>query len=607
MNPSLVLFSIQSILRVGKIGRNAMDQHVRDAEAVFPHIRKPDFSRKTYVNGFFGSANYQHFVEGDAPLYAAHWSPNGVLDNLHSIDVLFTAAVQIKAEEGIDLNKWISDSRLIAGVTLIEQWNPEKAPLSPFARVILSACDIALEYVALNPGLFNIGGNGDKLIRAFAENLSSTLPDDGEFGENHKFTQRLLGVFLRAGLDTLHQNPGCVVSETHLQNLISASVTPVAAALPRTVSDQLNYREITDALMGPAASAAMQTVAEHPDAFFGKGFGAETIIGEMTKAMLEQAAEIGLRDQFTTDGMVSLYKAAIGVAAAKPHLFLKENGNVEDAIVKDLIANFALVLKDAPPPFDGGVGLELARVALDVISSNAHKLAAEDTPFEQIAADILERVARQLSEALKANKNLEKIFSKSQLIELGRIVLNRVAVMPEKIIGYDNAVSQLVATLAKAMANDEKLLLGGDDWLKIVKIAAQEAAANPARLFKLDPDNPDRTLAAKLIGVILKSACAALDKESMKEKSVLFGSTLREAIVILLHATAGNEEAARKYLAGIEKLVGELNILVTENSDKFGSKEWLHLFRVLIASVLDGTAVESITIETANSLLKGLV
>jgi hypothetical protein len=607
MNPSLILFSIQSVLRIGKIGKNALDQHARDAEVIFPNIRRPDFKRKTYVNGFFGSTNYQHFVEGDAALYADHWSSNGVLDNLNSIDVLFAAAVQIKTQEGIDLNKWITDSQVIAGATLIEQWDPEKAPLSPFARIILSAGDIALEYVSLNPGLFNIGGNGDKLIRAFAANLSKALPNDGQFGENDKFNQRLLGVFLRAGLNTLHQNPSWVVSETHLQNLISASVKPVVDALPGTISEQLNYKEVADALMGPAASAAMQTIVAHPDAFFGKDFRTETIIGEMTKALLEQASATGLEHQFTKDGIVSLYKAAIEVAAKKPHLFLKDNGDVKDAVVQELIANLAHVLKHAPSPFDGNVGLELAGVALNVISSNAHKLAAQDNPWEELAADILENVTRQLSDALEANKNLEKIFSKSQLIELGRIVVNHAAETPEMVIGHNDAVSQLVATLAWAMAKDEKLLLGGDDWLEIAKIVAQEAAANPARLFKLDPDNPDQTLAAKLIGGVLKSACTIIDKDSMKEKTVLFGNTLSEAIVILLHATAGNEEAARKYLSGIEKLIGELNTLAIENSDKFGSKEWLHLFRVLLATVLDGTEIENITIETANNILKGIL
>ena len=55
MNPALILFGIQAAIRLGKIGKDASEQYVRDAEALFPDIRKPQFDRRTYVNGFFGS------------------------------------------------------------------------------------------------------------------------------------------------------------------------------------------------------------------------------------------------------------------------------------------------------------------------------------------------------------------------------------------------------------------------------------------------------------------------------------------------------------------------------------------------------------------------
>ena len=117
MNPALILFGIQAVIRLGKIGKDAAEQYVRDAEALFPDIRKPQFDRRTYVNGFFGSANYQHFVKGpDAP-YKEYWGSHGVVNALNPVDTLFAAAVQIKSEEGIDLNQWLSSSQIIAGAT----------------------------------------------------------------------------------------------------------------------------------------------------------------------------------------------------------------------------------------------------------------------------------------------------------------------------------------------------------------------------------------------------------------------------------------------------------------------------------------------------------
>lgn len=608
MDPALILFGIQAVIRLGKIGKDASEQYVRDAEALFPDIRKPSFTRRGYVNGFFGSANYGHFVGGvDAP-YKEFWGPNGVKNDLNSIDTLFAAAVQIKAQEGIDINKWLADSQVIAGATLIQQWDPNKpAPLSPFARVILAGGDIALEYVSLNPGLLGAGGNGQKLIGAFAKNLSALLPDDGNFGDNQKFGERLLGVFLRAGLETLDRNPSWVVSEEHVQKLISVSVEPIVNALPASITERIKYREVTDALMGPAASAAMQTLANHPDAFFGDDFRAEAAIGALTQALLGQASETGLNNQFTKEGLLNLYKAALSVAAEKPHLFVKDNGDPQDHLAKDLIANFASALIQSPPPFNGSVGVQLAAAALEAVSANAHRFAGQKKPWEQTVSDMVSEVAGQLAKAFKENKGIENAFSKPQLIELGRIMLNHVGSTPEMVVGPEDALAQLVGTLAQAMAKDDKLLLDSGDWLEIAEVAAQEAAANPARLFKLDPNDPNQTLAAQIIQVVLKSAGAILNQKDLKGRTVLFGKTLRDAIIIVLGATSGNPEAARKNLLSIELLIAGLNELVAKNSDQFGNKEWLYLFQVLLPSVLEGRKLDELTAESAKELLKETV
>jgi hypothetical protein len=604
MDPALILFGIQAVIRLGKIGKDAAEQYARDAEVLFPDIRKPIFDRRTYVNGFFGSANYEHFVKGaDAP-FKEYWGSHGVKKDLNSIDTLFAAAVRIKSEEGIDLNQWLSSSQVIAGATLVQQWDPQKpAPLSPFARVILAAGDIALEYVAVNPGLLGAGGSGEKLIGAFARNLGDLLPDDGHFGDNHKFGERLLGVFLRAGLDTITGNPGWVVSEAHVQKLISSSVRPIVEALPGSITEQIKYSEVTDALIGPAASAAMQTMAEHPDAFFGADFRAEAAVGALTQALLGQAAKTGLANQFTKEGLIELYRAALGVAAEKPHLFLRDDGKPQDHLAQDLIANFASVLAKTPPPFDGTVGVQLAAAALEAVGANAHRFAGRDKPWERTAADMAGYLAKQFAEAFKANEGLEKAFSKAQLIEMGRIVLNHVSSTPEMIAGPEDALAQLVGAVAQAMAKDDRLLLAGDDWLEIVKVAAREAAANPARLFKLDPHHPADATAARIITAFLGSAGAILDEETLRGKTVLFGATLREAIIIALQALSGNPEAAEKNLLSVQLLIAALNEFVAKNSDKFGNREWLQLFRVLLTSVLEGRELDELTVESANNLL----
>ena len=39
-------------------------------------------------------------------------------------------------------------------------------------------------------------------------------------------------------------------------------------------------------------------------------------------------------------------------------------------------------------------------------------------------------------------------------------------------------------------------------------------------------------------------------------------------------------------------------------SGQFGDKEWLHLFRMLLTSVLEGRKLDELTVESAKELLK---
>ena len=98
MNPALILFGIQSVIRLGRLTNDALEQWARDDEAIFPKIKEPDLDREVYVNGFFNQPEYSQYVEGDAALFAEYWSDSAVVPEKTAIDALFTASVKIAAE-----------------------------------------------------------------------------------------------------------------------------------------------------------------------------------------------------------------------------------------------------------------------------------------------------------------------------------------------------------------------------------------------------------------------------------------------------------------------------------------------------------------------------
>ena len=601
MNPTLIIFGIQSIVRLGRVTNDALERWARDAEAIFPEINTPDLSREVYINGFFNKIEYNVYVEGDNALYAEYWKDGAVIPEQSAIDALFTASVKVKAEKEPDRNRALS-----SGATfLVKQWNPENEKISPWARIILTAGDIALEYVASNPSILGLEGNGEKLIAAYAGNLGDLLPDNGEFGEKENFAHRLTGAFLRAGLDTISRNPEWIVSEEHLKELISASVKPLVNAIPGNITEQLKWQKVVDAIMGPAAKSALETVASNQVAFLGSSLNPDSAMGAVIQALFLEAAKDGLNDQFSKESMIGLYKAVLNVAAEKPQLFLKGDDPDVD-FCRELFSKFSGVFRDSPPPFNREVAVALAGISLEAVGNNIHRFISDDGPWVQTSAEMVKSLTLKLKEALDTNKKLNNVFTKAQLIDMGRILLTHISETPQMVLGSGNeAWEGLITTVTSVMKEDKNLLLRGDDWIKIVQTAAEEAAANPVRLFKLDPDNPEDILAIKLIQAVLKSSEDILKTPGLKEKTVLFGKTLAETIIILLRATSGNPENAENSLLKIEELVERLGSFVAAKYDKYGNKEWLRLFRVMLVMVLDGRTFPEITDEIANDILKG--
>jgi hypothetical protein len=74
MNPELFIFLINSVIRIGRTASEALAQHARDAEALFPAAVKVDMKRPHFVSEFFNSQpQYRQLVEGPQARYAAYW------------------------------------------------------------------------------------------------------------------------------------------------------------------------------------------------------------------------------------------------------------------------------------------------------------------------------------------------------------------------------------------------------------------------------------------------------------------------------------------------------------------------------------------------------
>jgi hypothetical protein len=367
MDPTLIIFGIRALIRLAREGVAAFNQFEHDRPALFPDglsadFRQIDFIRTTFI------PDHQDLLTGTGA-FAKYWAGTAPAKVPGAMEALYIGAVQLFSEDQAR-KKQVAPRRgvEIGGAVMIQQWAGGKGPVGPVGRMVITMADVGLEFVGANPSLLGVGGNGEKLIGAMATNLADMIPDDGDaLGPKSQLAERFVGIFLRAGLKTLDEQPNLVVREEHLQTLIKNTLPPIIAALPANLADQARWRDVADALLGPAASAAISTVAANPRAFLGARFDPNQAIGALTQAMLQQAAKTGLKQEFTEAGFIGLYQAALGVAAERPELFLGRPGTPAQQLATDLFAKLAATFKTAPPPFNADLGSELAAAVLDTV------------------------------------------------------------------------------------------------------------------------------------------------------------------------------------------------------------------------------------------------
>lgn len=615
MDPALIVFAVRAAIRLAGTADKAFTQHARDKAVLLPDVSAAKTAASAEIVAVFVDkkhGDFGHLLRGDGPL-APYWKNGRVNPDVPgALEILRAEARQIvvaraPASQGGGLSEKTQE---LAGAMMIEQWAAAKGPVPPIGRMVLTMADVALEFVGANPAILGIGGNGERLIGAFATNLSLLIPDDAEaFGARSQFAERLVQITLHAGLKTLQENPKLLVRQEHLTALIENTLPPVIAALPQELARQSQWRDVADALIGPAASAAIETVALHQKAFLGERFAIGAPIGALTKALLDQAAKTGLKAQFSAEGYVALFQAAAGVVAARPELFLGPAKKDSQKIANALLANLAGELQKAEIPFNGDLGLDLAVAALETLQANTPLLFDSGSAWEQVGGKMLQQVIGGLSGWIgqKAWTEGKIPLSRDQVVELGRIFLAQVAQTPGMVTGDRSELRAIVAGIATAMAADEKLLLSGDDWLRIAAVAASEAAANPGRLFGLKEEETEQAVASALIGTLLEAAAQSFGAAGRDGRGVLFGATLREAIVAGLREAAGNVAKLKtdEGRAALGELVIAVNGVVESAPDRYGSEAWLRLYRSQIGAVLTSGTFDPLSQADIMRILEG--
>jgi hypothetical protein len=618
ISPDLIVFAVRSLLKVGGAVDAAWQQSIRDDDLKAPHLTvvnpsKPDTVWEAYRT--VDSLNKRVAPGGDLEQFWDADAKNGMggplPGNAQAAEALLGAAESTYSLLSSESSSREREER--KGLELLKQWRAGQGPPPPLARVAIALASVAAEFAQANPALFAKGEKGEQLIRIAAEQIQAMLPDPDSREQwkdvdwnRYYFAERTLSILLQAGLRTATANPELLATEAHVQALIKATADPLLVAFDGNPRDPLDLMRIQDALLGPVAEAALKSVAENQRQFLGDRFAAEKAAGALTAAALGVIRERGLRNAFDDTTLLALVSAGLGVAASRPELFLDDKGRPKDRFAKDLLINISAAVqkltRDKKLADLDVFTVDIAVVVLGVVGEHASGLIAPSNPWEKVAADAVAAVAEGLADGLKVQglKAFQQVFTRAQATELVRIVVAELARTPGLLTGDDASaeLKQLVSALAAAIAADKTLLLSPANWQAIAAVAAEEAARNPARLFRLDASSPQAQVGTRIMTSILIAAADGFRKSGRLGGAVSFGEVLSEAIQTALRAASGNLEGAAlavgliaaangQPLDNLGLLVTTLDEIVADDPKQLGWREWRWLFRNLVIDAID--------------------
>ena len=602
VSPETVIFAVRALVRMGGAARSSYEQKLRDSDVIMPLPPRLDLEPIDYIRLTFDDSRYRALV-GPGGRLAAHWDADKEkpADDPVSQRIIVEAAEEIwQTDLAKPRDKWYGGARRQeeAGFLVLSQWAEGSEPPPPLARVVVAIADVAIEYVGAHPELLGVGGNGEKLISAMAQNLQLLLPDaddpkDWSAGRWSRFyfVERAVTIFAHASLQTLSEHPDLVIDEKHFQDLLGNVLNPLVEKLDEDPARTPSLITLRDTLLGPMASAALTTIATNQVQFLGRGLAADKAAGAVTKALLEEAAQGGdLRVVFSEQGLVGLYKAALGVAAQHPELFIGDDA-VQSELIRKYLSGAAALLRDAPPPFDQELAAGLGVLALEMAGDYARSSLSGEDSWEALGQAAIASFLEGVREGVAAgdvDDALAKLLSREQLGEFAGIFFTQVAKTPGMLTGdsANPAVQNLVAGIAASMSKRGAELLSGDDWLAIAALVAREAARNPGRLFGLEAGEANEQLGSRAIALVLAAAADAFEDGGLAGGTVLSGEVLREALELTIDAVVQNVEAADLHVDEIGALFARISALTASQPRRIGADAALALVSELLDTVV---------------------
>lgn len=511
-----------------------------------------------------------------------------------------------------------------------ELWEREpQAYWAPFARALVQT---TVDVASAHPGVLGLSAKAEKILVGMSPTIDSILAMSWE-DPNANSAAAIVDTFLSGALDMAAAHPELVTSDRDLKPLVEGVLSPLAEEARRDGGlRRLRAKRMREFFTGPLAHGVLKAVSENADLYLKGEFASDELGGVVARATLADfvsatPGDFNLRTVMSEKAGLVLYHNLLSTISDQPSLVLADKGQVSDAI-RGFLRSSASRLNDAPMPYSwkADLGADLLSSAFDVGGKVATiKLSRRigqdmgdsdwSTASQDFAANLLSGFVDGLkAEYVDASKPgggprlqnvIESMFTRQQAVDLFRIVADTVAANPGVIHPAD-ANSQTLAltrTVAAAIGSDTSGLLKGDDWQTILSVGLAQAAKNPSTLFSMDESDPEQQIICVLLSSMMQTASTNMAGGASMPGRVMFGETLREAIVATLDAATTSVRGALRPDSGgpsaFEEYLGLLDGFLTEEGERvalapgverqlrLNADDWLRVFKHFIVEVLE--------------------
>ncbi|MHC4955587.1 MAG: hypothetical protein ACYTGZ_17180 [Planctomycetota bacterium] len=525
MDASLVLFGIQAGV---KLGRKVYDVLVDET------IERPLLLPVGTLYADIGAADAQEYFDTHQELV----EPGGLYADLSEEELVLAYKTIRNIDEEISgpLYKTVADSTramteaitLVNEAALYEQYFEGLGARPALQRIVGTIVEIGIDYFVSHPDAMGRDSNARKIVFAFVSGL-----DDADFAEG---TERdIVGDLLTAALKTLDTSFTLIDDNERASALLGGMTKALLADIDAAgdINEFLDRKDLIKRVGSSLFRGAAGAFTENINLFMRDG-ETVTVLAEST---LTRVLE-GIKDQediFTNESIELLYKSALNAVADNAELL------ADDEFIAELISQTTRAVAEAEEIFAVETAGAIAQAALEVVRDNAEMLIDPSNPQKQLLADAVGAIAGSLAESVGGARDL---LSRSQLVDLARVVFLEVAEHPEHLIDADPddpkdmALAQIVGSVAAALGENPEFFVTGDGFIRLVQDTIHVAVLNADKLIDFGDPDTSRNLLFK----ILQQVVLVITDEANDPRRLVTREVFLEIVETVLPLVSANLE-----------------------------------------------------------------